>query len=171
MAGLTLEIVTPEGRKLHEEVDELTAPSIEGEFGVLPGHLPILAALRTGVITWRKGSTTGACAVGGGFIEVSQTHAHVLTDRFMAKGAVDPVAVRAELKIIDGKLEKYTGKPEDAAFEALVSEELWCAAQLELHGDPPPPTVSFVRPYGAAPEAEGGLTDDVPEAPRVDDSH
>ena len=169
MAGLTLEIVTPEGRKLQEEVDELTAPSVDGEFGVLPGHLPILAALRSGVLTWRKGGAVGKCAVGGGFIEVSQNHAHVLTDRFMAEKSVDPVAVRAELKTIDAKIEKFNGKPDDPALEALVADELWCAAQLELHGDPPPPTVSFVRPYGTPPDAEEGLVDDSAPAPRLDE--
>ena len=45
---IRLEIVTPRGRALLASVDEVTAPSVEGEFGVLPGHLPLLAALRTG---------------------------------------------------------------------------------------------------------------------------
>ena len=146
MAGLTLEIVTPEGRKLQEEVDELTAPSVEGEFGVLPGHLPILAALRNGVLTWRKGGAVGKCAVGTGFIEVSQNHAHVLTNRFMAEKSVDPVVVRADLKTVDAKIEKFSGSPDDPALAALIDDELWYAAQLEQNGDPPPPTVSFVRP-------------------------
>ncbi|MCS6899192.1 MAG: ATP synthase F1 subunit epsilon [Myxococcales bacterium] len=167
MASLTLEIVTPEGRKLREQVDELTAPSVAGEFGVLPGHLPILAALRTGILSWRKGSTTGSCAVGWGFIEVSHDHAYVLTDRYASKESLDPVAIRANLKILDSKIDKYPGKTTDQEYEALVYEELWCAAQLELHGDPPPPTIAFVSPYGRAPETEGGLTDDVPEAPPI----
>lgn len=160
MAAITLEIVTPEGAKLREEVDELTAPSVAGEFGVLPGHLPILAALRAGVISWRKGNTHHACAVGWGFIEVSQNHAYVLADRFASKDQLDPVAIRAELKQIDAKISQFQGQATEAAFEAMVYEELWCAAQLELHGDPPPATVTFVQAYGHAPDAEGGLTDD-----------
>ena len=43
---IELEIVTPKGRALAESVDEVTAPSVQGEFGVLPGHLPMVAALR-----------------------------------------------------------------------------------------------------------------------------
>jgi F-type H+-transporting ATPase subunit epsilon len=160
MAGaLLLEVVTPEGRKLHEQVDELTAPSVGGEFGVLPGHLPILAALRTGILTYRQGTTTGACAVGGGFIEVSETHAYVLTDRYINRSDVDPVRVRADLKTVDSKIEKHPGPPTKADFLALVADELWCAAQLELHGDPPPPTVNFVAAYGQAPENEDSLTE------------
>jgi len=136
---------------------------------VLPGHLPILAAVRTGIITWRKGGSVGSCAVGWGFIEVSHDHAHVLTDRFVAKDKVDPVSVRAELKTIDAKIDKYPGKTTDPEFHALVGEELWCAAQLELHGDPPPATVSFISPYGAAAEAAGGLTDEDAPAPTTAD--
>lgn len=167
MAAITLEIVTPDGGKLREQVDEFTAPSITGEFGVLPGHLPVLAAVRTGIITWRKGNTADSCAVGWGFIEVSQNHAYVLTDRFIKKDQVDPVNVRVELKTLDSKIDKYPGKPTDTEFQALVNDELWCAAQLELHGDPPPPTVAFVTPYGQAPEQQEGLTDDSAPAAAV----
>ena len=43
---ILLEIVTPKGRALQATCDEVTAPSSGGEFGVLPGHLPILASVR-----------------------------------------------------------------------------------------------------------------------------
>ncbi|HEY5319225.1 MAG TPA: hypothetical protein VIJ20_14650 [Solirubrobacteraceae bacterium] len=48
---IALEIVTPNGRALSASVDEVTAPSVKGEFGVLPGPLQLLAALRTGLVT------------------------------------------------------------------------------------------------------------------------
>ncbi|MCK6590794.1 MAG: ATP synthase F1 subunit epsilon, partial [Polyangiaceae bacterium] len=51
---ILLEIVTPTGVALKERVNEVTAPSVAGEFGVLPGHLPLLAALRTGLVTFRQ---------------------------------------------------------------------------------------------------------------------
>ena len=47
-AQFHLEIVTPEGVQLSEDIDELTAPSVDGQFGVLPGHRPMIAALATG---------------------------------------------------------------------------------------------------------------------------
>ena len=68
---IQLEIVTPRGRALSAMVDEVTAPSVAGEFGVLPGHLPLLAALRTGIVTYRQGAETKRCAVGGGFAEAA----------------------------------------------------------------------------------------------------
>ena len=45
---IDLEIVTPKGRALSVQVDEVTAPSVQGEFGVLTGHLPVVASIRTG---------------------------------------------------------------------------------------------------------------------------
>ncbi|HVJ16818.1 MAG TPA: hypothetical protein VM686_15360, partial [Polyangiaceae bacterium] len=45
-AAIALEIVTPNGVQLNEKVEELTAPSVDGEFGVLPQHIPLLAALQ-----------------------------------------------------------------------------------------------------------------------------
>ncbi len=62
MDKIQLEIVTPRGRALTASVDEVTAPSVNGEFGVLPGHLPLLAALRTGIVSYRQGGRDDAGA-------------------------------------------------------------------------------------------------------------
>lgn len=149
---LTLEIVTPAGAKLSEEVSELTAPSVGGEVGILPGHLPLLAALRPGIVTWKSKGGGGSAAVAWGFLEVSHGKASLLTDKYITKSDLDIVAVRAELKELDKKIDFFEGSRATPEYTALVNEELWCAAQMELHGDPPPPTVAYVAAYGAAPE-------------------
>ena len=149
---IQLTIVTPDGAKLNEAVDEITAPSVEGEFGVLPGHVPLLAAVKPGVIAWKSKGGGGTCAIGWGFIEVSNDTATVLTDQFATRESIDPVIVRAALKDADEKIAKFTGEPGSTEFRELVNIELWCAAQLELHGDPPPATVTFVSPYGQQQE-------------------
>src|SRR3954463_12927209 len=92
-----LQIVTPEGVQLSESIDELTVPSVEGQFGVLPGHRPILAALATGIISYVQGATVTQLAVGPGYVEIHGDKAVVLTDRFSTKAAVDPVRVRLDL--------------------------------------------------------------------------
>jgi len=51
---LTLEIVTPYGLILSEEVDEITAVGTEGEFGVLPGHVPFITTLKIGILSYKK---------------------------------------------------------------------------------------------------------------------
>ena len=141
---IELEIVTPKGLVLKVSVDEVTAPSVQGELGIMPGHLPVLLAVRTGVITYRTGADSKKCAIGEGFAEGGPNKLVVLTEEFVDKDGVDPVAVRAELAEVEVKLEKATqaADNEDAsATKQLISRENWLAAQLELIGDPPAPTM------------------------------
>lgn len=137
--SIALEIVTPDGIKLSESVSELTAPSVEGEFGVLPSHRPMLAALTTGIVTYVKNGEKFAVAVGPGFAEIADDKALLLTDRFITKDKIDPVLVRKELKDADEALDKFDGDPTSPAYGELVARELWAAVQLDLYGDPPPP--------------------------------
>lgn len=141
---IALEIVTPDGLKLKENVSELTAPSVNGEFGVLPGHRPLLAALKTGLVSYQRGGDVQKVAVGPGFVEVCGDRAVLLTQSFCKKDEVDPVRVRLELKEADEALDNYSGEPGSADYIDIVAKELWAAARLELYGDPPPPTVRTV---------------------------
>lgn len=77
---LRLEIVTPHGSVLSEDVDEITAPGSEGEFGVLPGHASFITTLKIGILTYKKGSETGFIFVGSGYAEVSSEKVVVLAD-------------------------------------------------------------------------------------------
>src|ERR1700748_456760 len=94
---ILLEIVTPVGRALSVQADEVTAPSVDGEFGVMPGHLPLLAALRTGLVTYRQGSEMHKCAVGAGFAEAGANKLLILTDEYVVRDDIDPVIVRKDL--------------------------------------------------------------------------
>ena len=66
---LTLNIVTPD-HAFSYEVDEVSLPGSEGDFGVLPGHTPFFAALRTGQMSYRQGTEKHLLAVSIGFAEV-----------------------------------------------------------------------------------------------------
>ena len=145
---IALEIVTPDGLKLQEAVNELTAPSVEGEFGVLPQHRPMLAALATGIVTYIQNGKSESVAVGPGFVEVAADKALLLTDRFIRKDDIDAVRTRLDLKEADELLDNFKGDPSSAEYAELVEREAWAAAQLELHGDPPPPRIQNVS--GAA---------------------
>src|SRR4051812_31941019 len=94
---IELEIVTPKGRALEATVDEVTAPSVQGEFGVLPGHLPIVAALRSGIVSYKQGAETKRVAVGPGFAEAGQNKLLILAEDFADRATMDPVVVRKEL--------------------------------------------------------------------------
>jgi F-type H+-transporting ATPase subunit epsilon len=67
---MKLEVVTPKGTAVDADVDEVTAPGLAGEFGVLPGHTPFLTALKAGTLSWRTRSGAGTLAIGPGFCEV-----------------------------------------------------------------------------------------------------
>lgn len=138
---ISLSIVTPEGVALEVVVDELTAPSVDGEFGVLPGHRPLMAALRTGIVSYRRGDEATQVAVGPGFVEILDDRAVLLTDQFTTKAAIDAVRVRLELKEATAELGRYDGEPGDGDYRELVVRQLWAAAQLELYGDPPVATL------------------------------
>jgi F-type H+-transporting ATPase subunit epsilon len=157
--SIALQIVTPDGVRLNEEVLELTAPSVDGEFGVLPGHRPLLAALKTGIVSFRRREGADRVAVGAGFVEVLEDRAVLLTQNFCRKVDVDPVRVRLDLKEADEALDRYEGDLSAPEYVELVAKELWAAAQLELYGDPPPATNRTVYEMGGSdvlvvPEAE-----------------
>jgi F-type H+-transporting ATPase subunit epsilon len=144
-ATIDLQIVTPDGVQLTQAVEELTAPSVNGEFGVLPGHRPLLAALRTGIVSYSTGGQRVAVAVGPGFAKVTDDQAVLLTDKFIRKEDVDPVVARKELKEADDALSALGAEPfkegEENKLAELVANLRWAAVRLELYGDPPPPTI------------------------------
>lgn len=153
---IQLEVVTPDGSRLAEQVLGLTAPGIEGELGILPGHRPLLAALKTGIVIYEVDGETQRVAVGSGFVEFFQDRAVVLTDRFLRRQDVDAVRARLELKESDQALEHFEGDPTSPEYATLVSRELWAAAELELHGDPPPPIVRSLAEFEAHPVEDYG---------------
>jgi F-type H+-transporting ATPase subunit epsilon len=75
---LTLEIVTPDRALLREEVDEVVVPGSQGEFGVLPGHTPLLSTLKIGELWYRQGQEKHYLAIAFGFVEVLPDRVTVL---------------------------------------------------------------------------------------------
>jgi F-type H+-transporting ATPase subunit epsilon len=91
---LKLEIVTPARALLAEEVDEVVLPGSEGEFGVLPGHTPLLSSLKVGELWFRQGQEKHYLAVAFGFVEVLPDRVTVLAD--IGERAQDIDVQRAE---------------------------------------------------------------------------
>lgn len=71
MAQIYLEVVTPKGSVLSEDVDIVTAPGVDGEFGVLANHAPFLSAIKTGTLIFKKDKGEKYLMVSAGFAEVS----------------------------------------------------------------------------------------------------
>jgi len=95
---LKLDLVTPEQKLFSGECDEVRAPGLEGGFGVLPGHTPLLTALGGGVLTYVVGGVQHHVAVAGGFCEVAENHVTVLADYAVPARSIDPAAAREELE-------------------------------------------------------------------------
>ncbi len=167
---IDLEIVTPKGKALSASVDEVTAPSVQGEFGVLPGHLPVVAALRTGIVTYRQGAESKRVAVGSGFAEAGQNKLLILAEDYAERQNIDPVLVRKELAEIQAKIEKVlaiveTTTESDSEKKHLIDRENWLAAQLELHGDAPAATMRPFEEWGPPPPPIVEEEDGKPSAP------
>ncbi len=90
---LELKIVTPD-QSLSYEVDEVAMPGQEGDFGVLPGHTPLFAGLRTGTMWYRQGGEKHFLAVSVGFAEVLPDRVTVLAQ--VAERAEDLDEARAQ---------------------------------------------------------------------------
>jgi len=86
---LTLEIVTPERSVVSERVDEVQVPGVEGSFGVLPGHTPLLASLQVGELWYRRGQVTSYVAVSFGFAEVLPDRVTILAQIAEAAEEID----------------------------------------------------------------------------------
>ena len=92
--SLHLEFVTPERAIVHDQVDEVGLPGEDGDFGVLPGHAPLLAALRTGPMWYRQGSVRRYAFIAAGFAEVVPDRVSILAQ--VAERAEDLDQARAE---------------------------------------------------------------------------
>ncbi|MGD9651241.1 MAG: ATP synthase F1 subunit epsilon [Candidatus Dadabacteria bacterium] len=81
MPDLQLQVITPSRVIVDEIVDEVVAPGVLGEFGILPGHVPFITLLAEGEIKYKRGSSEQKLSVEGGLAEVRDDKVTILTDR------------------------------------------------------------------------------------------
>lgn len=78
--NIKLEVVTPKGAVLSEDVDIVTAPGYGGEFGVLANHAPFLSTLKIGVVSYSKAGNEEQLMISGGFCKVSDNQITFLVE-------------------------------------------------------------------------------------------
>jgi F-type H+-transporting ATPase subunit epsilon len=78
--ALHLKVVTPGGLVVEADVEAVSLPSLEGEIGILPGHLPLFTGIGKGEVRWRTGAREQAAAVRGGYAQVQPDGVVVMTD-------------------------------------------------------------------------------------------
>jgi F-type H+-transporting ATPase subunit epsilon len=99
------ELVTPERMALAQEANQAVVPGLEGYFTVLPGHAPIISALRPGIIEVTLADANKArIFVKGGFAEVDPEHVTVLAERALDVEAMDAATIAAELALAEAEL-------------------------------------------------------------------
>jgi F-type H+-transporting ATPase subunit epsilon len=115
-AKIALEIVTPEGLLLRDEVDEIVAPGAEGYFGVRPGHTPLLAALGMGALSYRREGEWHRLTCFSGWCEVLPDRVNVLAD--MGERAEDIDVGRAEQALRRAQ-ERLRAIKDEAGYETV----------------------------------------------------
>lgn len=99
------ELVTPERLLLSEMVEMVVVPGTEGNFGVLPGHAPLISSIRPGTIDVYHGQTiTRRIFVVSGTAEVTPERCTVLADEALSPDELDRGAIEAELQTVQGNL-------------------------------------------------------------------
>jgi F-type H+-transporting ATPase subunit epsilon len=138
---MKLSVTTPRGALVDADVDEVTAPGALGEFGVLPGHVPLMSALKPGVLVYRAGGAGargGVVAVGPGFLQVAapaqNDTAHdrvlVLVDQALAAGDIDRAEAAKDLAAAEKELAAWKSEL-DGAYRALEIRRHWAQARLD----------------------------------------
>jgi len=113
---LALEIVTPEERVVTVTCDEVRLTSVEGQFGIRPGHTPLVAALAAGELVYVTGVTSHRFAAGEGFAEVSNDRVRVLVEEALRAEELDPGKAAQDLAERQKALAGL--KPGDPAYDA-----------------------------------------------------
>jgi F-type H+-transporting ATPase subunit epsilon len=127
---MDVSIVTPEEEVWSGEADLVIGRSPEGEFGIMKGHIPFLAALVPGLVTIVSGSSRQSYLVPGGFLEASgpadDYHVIVLADGAEEVGDIDAAEARRRIEEAKKKAdeESYDRRSEAGLAAALAGPEL-----------------------------------------------
>lgn len=128
-ATLKLQIITPEATAYSEDVEMVTLPGSEGEFGVFPNHVPLLTTLNPGELRVVKDGKESFLAVGEGFVEITADSVSVLTDMALTPSVIDEHAAEAAVKRAQASMKEDLGAEEVAAVQATLQKAL---AQLHV---------------------------------------
>ena len=119
MATFHFDLVSPEKLAFSGEVDQVDVPGAEGDFGVLAGHAPVVAAMRPGILVVSNGGTKQKIIVLGGLAEVSEKGLTVLADVATDIAEVDRKAFADQIANMEAKLAEKEGSELDREIERL----------------------------------------------------
>ena len=106
---LHLQVVSAERSLVNEQVDEVEIPGVDGYFGVLPGHTPLLAALSVGTLRYRRGSENQYLLIAFGFAEVLPDRVTILAQIAEKAEEIDPGRAAAAKKRAEERMAAPAG--------------------------------------------------------------
>jgi F-type H+-transporting ATPase subunit epsilon len=119
MATFHFDLVSPEKLAFSGEVDQVDVPGVEGDFGVLAGHAPVVAAIRPGILTVMSGGSKQKIIVLGGIAEVSAKGLTVLADVATSLDELDRAQFAETIAEMEAKLSEKEGSELDREIERL----------------------------------------------------
>ena len=119
MATFHFDLVSPGKLAFSGDVDQVDIPGVEGDFGVLAGHAPVVAAIRPGILTVTTGGSHEKIIVLGGIAEVSEQGLTVLADVATSVAELDRTKFAETITEMEGKLAEKEGSELDHAIERL----------------------------------------------------
>jgi F-type H+-transporting ATPase subunit epsilon len=119
MATFHFDLVSPEKLAFSGEVDQVDIPGVEGDFGVLAGHAPVVAAMRPGILTVIAGASRQKIIVLGGIAEVSAKGLTVLADVATSLDELDRAEFADTISDMQNKLSEKEGSELDREIERL----------------------------------------------------
>ncbi len=130
---LSVNLVTPRGVVAHTDADSVQAPGELGEFELLPGHVPLLTALRPGVLTIGSKART-RYAVASGYLRVDPAGSvEILVEQAQLAKDVDAELAKKDLASGEAELAKWGDKPADGDYTTLQHKVGWAKARLDAH--------------------------------------
>jgi F-type H+-transporting ATPase subunit epsilon len=128
---LAANLVTPRGVVAHTDTDSVQAPGELGEFELLPGHVPMLTALKAGVLTIGT-KARARYAVSSGYLRVDpQGAVEILVEQAVPAKDVNTEEAKNELKNAEAELAKWGDKAQDGEYRNLVQRADWARARLD----------------------------------------
>ncbi len=131
---LGVNLVTPRGVVAHTDTDSVQAPGELGEFELLPGHVPLLTALKPGVLT--VGTKARAkYAVSSGYLRVDPAGAvEILVEQAVSAKEINAEDAKKDLSTAEADLAKWGDKAQDGDYLNLVQRAGWARARLDATG-------------------------------------
>jgi F-type H+-transporting ATPase subunit epsilon len=119
MATFHFDLVSPEKLAFSGEVDQVDIPGVEGDFGVLAGHAPVVAAIRPGILTITTAGKHEKVIVLGGLAEVSEKGLTVLADVATSLAELDRAQFAETIAEMEEGLKEHEGGELDHAIARL----------------------------------------------------